>query len=121
MRRGRERPGNARSVPSTRRLLLRHLWMFLSCAAIGIALLTGVAVPQLDARTKELREEVAPSVRGAAAVRLAVLRADEAARESIQRNVAGTVGAGETAQSQLAAADQGLTQLADHAGSGIGQ
>jgi alpha-glucoside transport system substrate-binding protein len=50
-----------------------------------------------------------------------VLRAHEAARHSIERNVAGTVGAGETAESQLAAADQGLTQLADHVGSGMDQ
>lgn len=121
MRRGRERPGEARRGTSTRRLLLRHLWAFLGCATVGVTLLTGVAVPQLDARVRELREEVAPSVQGSAAVRLAVLRADEAARDSIRRKVAGTVGAGETAQSQLAAADQGLTHLADHVGSGIDQ
>ncbi|MGW0498352.1 extracellular solute-binding protein [Streptomyces sp. NPDC003007] len=122
MRRGREqRPGAARRGVSTRRLLLRHLWAFLGCAAVGVSLLTAVAVPQLDAQVKELRDDVAPSVRGSAAVRLAVLRADEAARHSIKRGVAGTVGAGETAQSQLAAADQGLTQLADHVGSGMDQ
>jgi alpha-glucoside transport system substrate-binding protein len=106
---------------STRRLLLRHLWAFLGCAAVGVSLLTAVAVPQLDAQVRELRDDVAASVRGSAAVRLAVLRADEAARHSIERGVAGTVGAGETAQSQLAAADQGLTQLADHVGSGMDQ
>lgn len=121
MRRGRERPGEAGRVLSTHRLLLRHLWGFLGCAAVGVALLTGVAVPQLDARAGELREEVAPSVRGTAAVRLAVLRADKAARASIGKGVAGTVGAGETAESQLAAADQSLTQLADHVGSGRDQ
>ncbi|MFJ8591587.1 extracellular solute-binding protein [Streptomyces sp. NPDC093598] len=122
MRGGREqRPGAARRGVSTRRLLLRHLWAFLGCAAVGVSLLTAVAVPQLDARVRELRDDVAPSVRGSAAVRLAVLRADEAARHSIEREVAGTVGAGETAQSQLAAADQGLTQLADHVGSGMDQ
>ncbi|MEU0194805.1 extracellular solute-binding protein [Streptomyces afghaniensis] len=121
MRRGHERPGEARRGTSTRRLLLRHLWSFLGCAAVGVTLLTAVAVPQLDARVRELRDEVAPSVQGSAAVRLAVLRADEAARHSIDRKVARTVGAGETAQSQLAAADQGLTQLADHVGSGMDQ
>ncbi|MEV3967542.1 extracellular solute-binding protein [Streptomyces sp. NPDC050698] len=116
-----QRPGAARRGVSTRRLLLRHLWAFLGCAALGVSLLTAVAVPQLDSRVRELRENVAPSVRGSAAVRLAVLRADEAARYSIAGGVAGTVGAGETAQSQLAAADQGLTQLADHVGSGMDQ
>lgn len=121
MRRRRERPGEAPRGLSTRRLLLRHLWAFLGCAAVGVTLLTGVAVSQLDARVRELREEVAPSVQGSAAVRLAVLRADAAARDSIEQKVAGTVGAGETAESQLAAADQGLTQLADHVGSDIDQ
>ncbi|MFD5335570.1 extracellular solute-binding protein [Streptomyces hawaiiensis] len=117
MRRGREQ----RHGVSTRRLLLRHLWGFLGCAAVGVTLLTAVAVPRLDARVRELRDDVAPSVQGAAAVRLAVLRADAAARYSIEREVARTVGAGETAQSQLAAADQGLTQLADHVGSDMDQ
>ncbi|MFI7011480.1 extracellular solute-binding protein [Streptomyces sp. NPDC050145] len=106
---------------STRRLLQRHLWLFLACAITGVTLLTAVAVPVLDARARQMSEETAPSAQGAAAVRLAVLRADQDARRSVEQHIAGTVGMGESAESQLAAADQGLTRFADHAGGGVAQ
>ncbi|MFE1954148.1 extracellular solute-binding protein [Streptomyces sp. NPDC059524] len=111
----------AQRALSTRRLLHRHLWLFLVCAIAGVTLLTAVAVPALDARARRMRDETAPSAQGAVAVRLAVLRADQEARRSIELGIAPTVGAGEGAESQLAAADQGLTRFADHAVGGVGQ
>ncbi|MET9773526.1 hypothetical protein ABZ023_04555 [Streptomyces sp. NPDC006367] len=103
----------------TRRLLEAHLvLLFVLTAVASTALFLSCRQAQLGAETLASRE--APAVQGLAATRLAVLRADEEARTLVRLDLLGVAGSGETYRSQLSAADQGLSRIADRTDQDLG-
>ncbi|MFF8033592.1 hypothetical protein [Streptomyces sp. NPDC016626] len=96
----------------TRRVLEVHLLvLFLLTAVASTALFLSCRQAQRGA--EELASREAPAVQGLAAARLAALRADEEAHTVVSMNLIGIAGSGETYRSQLLAADQGLSRIAD--------
>jgi hypothetical protein len=103
----------------TRRLLEVHLLvLFLSAAVASTALFLSCRQTQRDAEALASRE--APAVQGLAATRLAALRADQEANALVRMHLVDVAGSGETYRSQLSAADQGLSRIADRTDQDLG-
>ncbi|CAL9614856.1 hypothetical protein SUDANB176_05708 [Streptomyces sp. enrichment culture] len=103
----------------TRRLLEVHLLvLFLLTAVASTALSLSCRQAQRSAEALASRE--APAVQGLAATRLAALRADQEAHTLVRMNLVGVAGSGETYRSQLSAADQGLSRIADRTDQDLG-
>lgn len=103
----------------TRRLLEVHLVvLFLLTAVASTALFLSCRQVQHSAEALASRE--APAVQGLAATRLAALRADQEARALVERDLIDVTGSGEAYRSQLSAADQGLSRIADRTDQDLG-
>ncbi|MFF8592316.1 hypothetical protein ACF061_12855 [Streptomyces sp. NPDC015220] len=103
----------------TRRLLEAHLLvLFVFAAVAATALFLSFGQTQRSAETLASRE--APAVQGLAATRLAALRADQEAHALLRLNLVDVAGSGETYRSQLSAADQGLSRIADRTDQDLG-
>ncbi|MFF9345718.1 hypothetical protein [Streptomyces sp. NPDC014734] len=106
-------PRSRRSGGSrTRRLLDRYLAALLLLAAVAAAALI-VSYREVQVSADEMRTRAAPAVQGVAATQLALLRAHQEARNSVDRDIDSVVGAGARYENQLAAASQGLSRLSD--------
>ncbi|MFJ9706574.1 hypothetical protein [Streptomyces sp. NPDC101234] len=103
----------------TRRLLETHLLVLLLCAAVAsTALFLSYRQTQHGAEALATRE--APAVQGLAGTRLAALRADQEAHTLVRMHLVDVAGSGETYRSQLSAADQGLSRIADRTDQDLG-
>lgn len=103
----------------TRRLLEVHLLvLFLLTAVASTALFLSCRQAQHGAEALASRE--APAVQGLAATRLAALRANQEAHALVEMDLIGVAGSGETYRSQLSAADQGLSRIADRTDQDLG-
>ncbi|MFJ3757722.1 hypothetical protein [Streptomyces sp. NPDC090080] len=103
----------------TRRLLETHLLVLLLCAAVAaVSLFLSYRQTQRGAAALAARE--APAVQGLAATRLAALRADQEAHALVTAHLVDVAGSGETYRSQLSAADQGLSRIADRTDQDLG-
>ncbi|MEU6523298.1 hypothetical protein ABZ892_10745 [Streptomyces sp. NPDC046924] len=103
----------------TRRLLEVHLLvLFLLTVVASTALFLSCRQVQHSAEALASRE--APAVQGLAATRLAALRADQEARSLVKMDLTGVTGSGEAYRSQLSAADQGLSGIADRTDQDLG-
>ncbi|MFD5656123.1 hypothetical protein [Streptomyces hirsutus] len=103
----------------TRRLLEVHLLvLFLLTAVASTALFLSCRQVQHSAEALASRE--APAVQGLAATRLAALRADQEARALVEKELIDVTGSGEAYRSQLSAADQGLSRIADRTDQDLG-
>ncbi|MBO4260094.1 hypothetical protein [Streptomyces griseorubiginosus] len=103
----------------TRRLLEAHALVLTLCAAVAVSALL-VSCRQTQQATQALAARQAPAVQGLAATRLALMRADWGANDLVKRGLADIVGPGETYRVQLAAADQGLSRIADRIDQDLG-
>ncbi|MFD7130676.1 hypothetical protein [Streptomyces sp. NPDC059894] len=103
----------------TRRLLEVHLLVLFLLAAVASTALF-LSCRQLQHSAEALASREAPAVQGLAATRLAALRADQEAHALVKMNLIGVAGSGETYRSQLSAADQGLTRIADRTDQDLG-
>ncbi|MFI0981835.1 hypothetical protein ACH4SP_33095 [Streptomyces sp. NPDC021093] len=99
-----------RSGSRTRRLLERHLAAALFLAVLGTGVML-VSYREIDRTSAELAGASAPAVQNLAAARLALLRAHEEVRRARKANLTDVVGPGENYNTQLSAADQGLSRL----------
>ncbi|MFF9570880.1 hypothetical protein [Streptomyces sp. NPDC014685] len=104
--------GSAPYRSRTRRLLERHRAALLLVALVSLSALL-LPYRQVQSAASEMRTRGAPAVQGVAATQLALLRAHQEAEDSVADGIADVVGAGARYETQLAAADQGLTRLAD--------
>jgi hypothetical protein len=104
--------GSAPYSSRTRRLLERHRAALLLVALVSMGALL-LPYRQVQSAAGEMRTRGAPAVQGVAATQLALLRAHKEAEDSVAGGIADVVGAGARYETQLAAADQGLTRLAD--------
>ena len=103
----------------TRRLLEAHLLLLTVCAMVAVgALLLSYHQTQRGAEALSSRE--APAVQGLAAARLAVLRAQWETEVLLHKNLIRVAGSGETYRSQLSAADQSLSRIADRTDQDLG-
>lgn len=103
----------------TRRLLEVHLLVLTMCATVAVgALLLSYHQTQRGAEALSSRE--APAVQGLAAARLAVLRADWETSVLVNKKLVDVAGSGESYRSQLSAADQGLSRIADRTNQDLG-
>ncbi|MEU9386822.1 hypothetical protein AB0D38_40360 [Streptomyces sp. NPDC048279] len=103
----------------TRRLLETHLLVLFLCAAVAsTSLFFSYRQTQRGAAALAARE--APAVQGLAATRLAALRADQEAHALVTAHLVDVPGSGETYRSQLSAADQGLSRIADRTDQDLG-
>jgi hypothetical protein len=103
----------------TRKLLERHLLVMSVAAVVAVSALL-VSYREVVLGADDLRSRAAPAVQGVAAARLALLRADWEARQLEQGPLDGVAGAGEAYRTQLSAADQGLSRLADKTSDDLG-
>ncbi|MBL3671168.1 hypothetical protein JL475_35630 [Streptomyces sp. M2CJ-2] len=103
----------------TRRLLEVHLVvLFLLTAVASTALFLSCRQVQHSAEALASRE--APAVQGLAATRLAALRADQEVSALVDMDLIDVTGSGEAYRSQLSAADQGLSRIADRTDQDLG-
>lgn len=102
----------------TRRLLEFHLLAMALAAVVGVSALL-VSYREVVLSADGLRSQAAPAVQGVAATRLALLRADWEANW-VREELNGVPGAGEPYQSQLSAADQSLSRLAERTSDDLG-
>ncbi|MFI1420026.1 hypothetical protein ACH4VX_18975 [Streptomyces sp. NPDC020731] len=103
----------------TRRLLEVHLVVLLLLTAVASTALF-LSSRQVQHGSEALASREAPAVQGLAAARLAALRAQEEADNLVERNLIGVAGSGEAYRSQLSAADQGLSRIADRTDQDLG-
>lgn len=103
----------------TRRLLEVHLLVLTSCAIVAAIALLG-CYRQTQRGVEALSSREAPAVQGLAAARLAALRADWEVRVLVANHLVGVAGSGESYRSQLSAADQGLSRIADRTDQDLG-
>lgn len=103
----------------TRRLLEAHLLVLLVLAAVASTALF-LSCRQAQRGAEALASREAPAVQGLAATRLAALRADQEADVLVKLDLIGVAGSGEPYQSQLSAADQGLSRIADRTDQDLG-
>ncbi|MEU8934921.1 hypothetical protein AB0D30_34185 [Streptomyces sp. NPDC048409] len=103
----------------TRRLLETHLLVLLLCAAVAAGSLF-LSYRQTQRGAAALAAREAPAVQGLAATRLAALRADQEAHALVTAHLVDVAGSGETYRSQLSAADQGLSRIADRTDQDLG-
>ncbi|MEU1470063.1 hypothetical protein ABZ434_17740 [Streptomyces sp. NPDC005761] len=101
-----------RTHSRTRRLLERHLAVLVVTALVSMTALL-VSYREVQNAAGEMRTRGAPAVQGVAATQLALLRAHEEAKSSLDNGIDEVVGAGAGYETQLAAADQGLSRLSD--------
>ncbi|MER5219041.1 hypothetical protein [Streptomyces flaveus] len=102
----------------TRRLLEFHLLAMAVTAVVAVSALL-VSYREVVLSADGLRSQAAPAVQGVAATRLALLRADWEANR-VKKELNGVPGAGESYQSQLSAADQSLSRLAERTSDDLG-
>ncbi|GAA2643210.1 hypothetical protein [Streptomyces vastus] len=102
----------------TRRLLELHLLAMAVTAVVAVSALL-VSYREVVLSADGLRSQAAPAVQDVAATRLALLRADWEANR-VRAKLNGVGGAGETYQSQLSAADQSLSRLAERTRDDLG-
>ncbi|MGI5194621.1 hypothetical protein ACQEVY_13490 [Streptomyces sp. CA-288835] len=103
----------------TRRLLEFHLLAMALAAVVAVTALL-VSYREVALSADGLRSQAAPAVQDVAATRLALLRADWEARHTVGRGLDGLAGARESYQSQLSAADQTLSRLAERTSDDLG-
>ncbi|CAL9408126.1 hypothetical protein [Streptomyces sp. Tu 3180] len=103
----------------TRRLLEAHLLVLLVLTAVASTALF-LSCRQAQRGAEALASREAPAVQGLAATRLAALRAGQEAHALVNMNLIGVTGSGETYRSQLSAADQGLSRIADRTDQDLG-
>ncbi|MER6079773.1 hypothetical protein [Streptomyces sp. NPDC001833] len=103
----------------TRRLLETHLLVLFLCAAVASTALF-FSYRQTQRGAEDLASREAPAVQGLAATRLAALRADQEAHALVRMRLVDVAGSGETYRSQLSAADQGLSRIADRTDQDLG-
>lgn len=103
----------------TRRLLEVHLLVLLLLTAVASTALF-LSSRQVQHGAEALASREAPAVQGLAAARLAALRAHEEANSLVERDLIGVAGSGEAYRSQLSAADQGLSRIADRTDQDLG-
>jgi hypothetical protein len=103
----------------TRRLLEAHLLVLFVCAALASTALF-LCCGQTQRGAEALASREAPAVQGLAATRLAALRADQEAHTLVEMHLVDVAGSGETYRSQLSAADQGLSRIADRTDQDLG-
>ncbi|MFE2281477.1 hypothetical protein ACFXAE_30445 [Streptomyces sp. NPDC059454] len=103
----------------TRRLLEVHLLVLLLLTAVASAALF-LSSRQVQHSAEALASREAPAVQGLAASRLAALRADEEVDRLARMDLIGVAGSGEAYRSQLSAADQGLSRIADRTDQDLG-
>jgi hypothetical protein len=96
-----------------------HLLVLLVLAAVASTALF-LSCRQMQHSAEALRSREAPAVQGLVATRLAALRAHEEAHELVRMKLTHVVGSGEGYQSQLSAADQGLSRIADRTEQDLG-
>ena len=102
----------------TRRLLEFHLLVMALAAVVAVSALL-VSYREVVLSADGLRSQAAPAVQDVAATRLALLRADWEANW-VREELNGVPAAGETYQSQLSAADQSLSRLAERTSDDLG-
>ncbi|MGW1230656.1 hypothetical protein [Streptomyces sp. NPDC001478] len=105
-------PTRRQGLSRTRRLLERHLLLALVTGLVALTALY-VSYREVQNAAGEMRTRGAPAVQGVAATQLALLRAQAEARSSHVLGIDEVIGAGARYESQLAAADQGLSRLSD--------
>ncbi|MEV7324123.1 hypothetical protein [Streptomyces sp. NPDC093970] len=103
----------------TRRLLETHLLVLFLCAVVASASLF-LSYRQTRQGAAALAAREAPAVQGLAAARLAAVRADQEAHALVTAHLVDVAGSGETYRSQLSAADQGLSRIADRTDQDLG-
>ncbi|MEU5366537.1 hypothetical protein ABZ354_24195 [Streptomyces sp. NPDC005925] len=103
----------------TRRLLEAHLLVVFLLAGVASTTLF-LSCRQVQHSAEALASREAPAVQGLAATRLAALRADQEVDDLVRRKLIGVAGSGETYRSQLSAADQGLSSIADRTDQDLG-
>ncbi|GGY24647.1 hypothetical protein [Streptomyces djakartensis] len=103
----------------TRRLLEAHLIVLFVLAAVASTTLF-LSCRQAQHGAEALASREAPAVQGLAATRLAALRADQEAQVLVRMNLLGVAGSDEPYESQLSAADQGLSRIADRTDQDLG-
>ncbi|MDG9717541.1 hypothetical protein [Streptomyces sp. DH24] len=103
----------------TRRLLEVHLLVLFVLAAVASSALF-LSCRQIQHSAESLASREAPAVQGLAATRLAALRAHQEAHALVRMKLIGVAGSGETYRSQLSAADQGLSRIADRTDQDLG-
>ncbi|MFE9648791.1 hypothetical protein ACFYO0_32675 [Streptomyces sp. NPDC006365] len=102
----------------TRRLLEFHLLAMALAAVVAVSALL-VSYREVVLSADGLRSQAAPAVQDVAATRLALLRADWEANW-VREKLNGVPGAEESYQSQLSAADQSLSRLAERTSDDLG-
>ncbi|MGW2718812.1 hypothetical protein [Streptomyces sp. NPDC001492] len=103
----------------TRRLLEVHLLVLTTCAMVAVASLL-LSYHQTQRGAEALSSREAPAVQGLAAARLAVLRAEWETEVLWHKDLIRVAGSGETYRSQLSAADQSLSRIADRTDQDLG-
>ncbi|MFD8811876.1 hypothetical protein ACFV23_10420 [Streptomyces sp. NPDC059627] len=103
----------------TRRLLEAHLLVAFVCAVVAATSLS-LSCRQTQRGTEALAAREAPAVQGLAAARLAALRSYQEAEFLVHRKLVDVAGSGEAYRSQLSAADQGLSRIADRTDQDLG-
>ncbi|MEV6958103.1 hypothetical protein AB0M97_02630 [Streptomyces sp. NPDC051207] len=103
----------------TRRLLEVHLLVLLLLTAVASTALF-LSCRQIQHSAEALASREAPAVQGLVATRLAALRAHEEANALVEMQLIGVAGSGEAYRSQLSAADQGLSRIADRTDQDLG-
>jgi hypothetical protein len=103
----------------TRRLLEAHLLILFLCAAVAATALF-FSYRQTQRGAVALASREAPAVQGLAGARLAALRSYAEADALVQDGLVDVAGSGETYRSQLSAADQGLSRIADRTDQDLG-
>jgi hypothetical protein len=96
-----------------------HLLVLVTCALVAVGALF-LSCWKIQGGAEALASREAPAVQGLAATRLAVLRAYEEADKLRDPNLVGIAGSGETYRTQLSAADQGLSRIADRTDQDLG-
>ncbi|MGY6018876.1 hypothetical protein [Streptomyces spinosirectus] len=103
----------------TRRLLEAHLLILFLCAAVAATALF-FSYRQTQRGAVALASREAPAVQGLAGTRLAALRSYQEADALLRDGLIDVAGSGETYRSQLSAADQGLSRIADRTDQDLG-
>ncbi|MFJ9559285.1 hypothetical protein ACIRQQ_04470 [Streptomyces fuscichromogenes] len=103
----------------TRRLLEAHLLVAFVCAVVAATALS-LSCRQAQRGADALASREAPAVQGLAASRLAALRSYQEVQYLVDRRLLDVAGSGEAYRSQLSAADQGLSRIADRTDQDLG-
>ncbi|MFJ9535640.1 hypothetical protein ACIRPX_00065 [Streptomyces sp. NPDC101225] len=103
----------------TRRLLEAHLLILVACAAVAATALC-FSYRQTQRGADALASREAPAVQGLAGTRLAALRSYQEADALLEDGLVDVAGSGEAYRSQLSAADQGLSRIADRTDQDLG-